>query len=141
MAASEIGVFLPDHERARRASPATSSPPPATPRTSASSRSWVVDQLVAGTGVPFLDSTVALAPRPAATTRIRLAYGVMILPLRPVVWVAKQVASLQHVSGDRVILGVGVGGDRHERSWAAAGVPRPRAGPAHRRRAAPCCPT
>ena len=85
---------------------------------------WVVDQLVAGTGVPFVDSTVALSAVAGATNRIQLAFGVLILPLRPVVWAAKQVASLQHVSGDRVLLGVGVGGDRHERSWAAAGVPR-----------------
>jgi len=49
---------------------------------------------------------------------------VLILPLRSSVWVAKQVASMQQVSGNRVILGVGVGGDRHDRSWAAAGVPR-----------------
>jgi alkanesulfonate monooxygenase SsuD/methylene tetrahydromethanopterin reductase-like flavin-dependent oxidoreductase (luciferase family) len=55
---------------------------------------------------------------------LRLAYGVLIVPLRPVVWVAKEVAALQHVSGDRLLLGVGVGGDRHDRSWAAAGVPR-----------------
>jgi alkanesulfonate monooxygenase SsuD/methylene tetrahydromethanopterin reductase-like flavin-dependent oxidoreductase (luciferase family) len=34
------------------------------------------------------------------------------------------VASLQHVSGGRVILGVGVGGDRHDQSWDAVGVPR-----------------
>jgi alkanesulfonate monooxygenase SsuD/methylene tetrahydromethanopterin reductase-like flavin-dependent oxidoreductase (luciferase family) len=85
---------------------------------------WVVDQLVAGTGVPVLDSVVALTTAAAATTRVRLGFGVLILPLRPVAWVAKEVASLQHVSGDRVILGVGVGGDRHDRSWAAAGVPR-----------------
>ena len=85
---------------------------------------WVVDQLVAGTGSPVLDSGIALATAAAATTRVRLGFGVMILPLRPVAWVAKQVASLQHASGDRVILGVGAGGDRHEQSWAAAGVPR-----------------
>jgi alkanesulfonate monooxygenase SsuD/methylene tetrahydromethanopterin reductase-like flavin-dependent oxidoreductase (luciferase family) len=85
---------------------------------------WAVDQLVAGTGVPFVDSTVALSAAAGATTTIRLAYGVMILPLRPVVWAAKQVASLQHVSGDRLLLGVGVGGDRHELSWRASGVPR-----------------
>jgi alkanesulfonate monooxygenase SsuD/methylene tetrahydromethanopterin reductase-like flavin-dependent oxidoreductase (luciferase family) len=85
---------------------------------------WVVDQLVAGTGVPVLESVVALATAAAATSRVKLAFGVMIVPLRPVAWAAKHVASLQHVSGDRMILGVGVGGDRHDRSWAAAGVPR-----------------
>jgi alkanesulfonate monooxygenase SsuD/methylene tetrahydromethanopterin reductase-like flavin-dependent oxidoreductase (luciferase family) len=85
---------------------------------------WVVDQLVAGTGVPFIDSTVALSAAAGATSRIRLAYGVMILPLRPVVWAAKQVASLQQVSGDRLLFGVGVGGDRHNLSWDAIGVPR-----------------
>ena len=101
---------------------------------------WVVDQLVAGTGVPFLDSTVALAAAAAATSRIRLGYGVLILPLRPVAWAAKQAASLQHLSGDRLLLGVGVGGDRHDRSWAAAGVPR-RSGGAASTPPSTCCPT
>jgi alkanesulfonate monooxygenase SsuD/methylene tetrahydromethanopterin reductase-like flavin-dependent oxidoreductase (luciferase family) len=85
---------------------------------------WVVDQLVAGSGTPLLDSVVALTTAAAATSRVRLGFGVMVLPLHPVAWAAKQVASLQMVSGDRVILGVGVGGDRHGSSWAAAGVPR-----------------
>jgi alkanesulfonate monooxygenase SsuD/methylene tetrahydromethanopterin reductase-like flavin-dependent oxidoreductase (luciferase family) len=74
--------------------------------------------------VPLVDSTVALSAVAGATSRIRLAWGVMILPLRPVVWAAKQVASLQHVSGGRVLFGVGAGGDRHGLSWDAAGVPR-----------------
>jgi alkanesulfonate monooxygenase SsuD/methylene tetrahydromethanopterin reductase-like flavin-dependent oxidoreductase (luciferase family) len=48
----------------------------------------------------------------------------MILPLHQVVWAAKQVSSLQYASHNRVILGVGAGGDRHELAWLAAGVPR-----------------
>jgi alkanesulfonate monooxygenase SsuD/methylene tetrahydromethanopterin reductase-like flavin-dependent oxidoreductase (luciferase family) len=85
---------------------------------------WVVDQLIAGTGAPLLHSGIALAAAAAATSRIRLGYGVVIVPLRPVAWTAKEVASLQHVSGDRIILGVGAGGDRHDRSWTAVGLPR-----------------
>lgn len=88
---------------------------------------WVADQLIAGTGVPVLDSLMSLAAVAAATERVRLGLGVLILPLRPVAWVAKQVASLQHISGDRMLLGVGVGGDRHDGSWTAVGVsPRDR---------------
>jgi alkanesulfonate monooxygenase SsuD/methylene tetrahydromethanopterin reductase-like flavin-dependent oxidoreductase (luciferase family) len=85
---------------------------------------WVVDQLVCGTGVPLLDSGIALAAAAAATSRVGLGYGVLVVPLHPLAWLAKQVASLQHVSGGRLILGVGTGGDRHGESWAVAGVPR-----------------
>jgi alkanesulfonate monooxygenase SsuD/methylene tetrahydromethanopterin reductase-like flavin-dependent oxidoreductase (luciferase family) len=85
---------------------------------------WAVDQLVAGTGAPFVDATVALAGAAGATERIGLGYGVMVLPIHHPVWAAKQVASLQQLSHGRALLGVGVGGDRHERSWPAAGVPR-----------------
>jgi alkanesulfonate monooxygenase SsuD/methylene tetrahydromethanopterin reductase-like flavin-dependent oxidoreductase (luciferase family) len=90
---------------------------------------WVVDQLVGGTGVPLLDSGIALAAAAAVTSRVGLAYGVLVVPLHPLAWLAKQVASLQHVSGGRLILGVGTGGDRHGESWAAAGVPRRDRGP------------
>ena len=55
---------------------------------------WVVDQLVAGTGAPFVESTVALAVAAGATERVKLGLGVAIVPLRPVVWLAKQAASL-----------------------------------------------
>jgi alkanesulfonate monooxygenase SsuD/methylene tetrahydromethanopterin reductase-like flavin-dependent oxidoreductase (luciferase family) len=85
---------------------------------------WVVDQLVAGTGVPVLDSLTVLAAAAAVTDRIRLGVGVLVAPLRPVAWIAKQVATLQYLSGDRLLLGIGAGGDRHDAAWTAAGVPR-----------------
>ena len=85
---------------------------------------WVVDQLVAGTGVPVLDSLTSLAAAAAVTERVRLGVGVLIAPLRPVAWIAKQVATLQYLSGDRLVLGIGAGGDRHDAAWLAAGVPR-----------------
>lgn len=123
MAAPAIGVFLPTmRERGETLPDLTAAARHAEDLGFESA--WVVDQLVAGSGVPFVDSTVALSAAAGATTRVRLGYGVMIVPLRPAVWAAKQVASLQQVSGGRVLFGVGVGGDRHALSWAAAGVPR-----------------
>lgn len=123
MSAPSIGVILPTmSERGEPLADLTAAAQRA--ESLGFDSAWVVDQLVAGTGVPFVDSTVALGVAAGATTRIRLAYGVMILPLRPAVWAAKHVASLQHVSGGRIVFGVGVGGDRHDLSWAATGVPK-----------------
>lgn len=123
MAAPAIGVMLPT--MTERGQPLADVPTAARHAEDLGFESvWAVDQLIAGTGVPFVESLVALGAAAGATSRIRLATGVLILPLRPVVWIAKQVASLQQVSGDRVLLGVGVGGDRHELSWEATGVPR-----------------
>lgn len=85
---------------------------------------WVVDQLIAGTGVPLLDSVTSLAAAAAVTHRVKLGVGVLIAPLRPVAWIAKQAATLQYLSGDRLLLGIGAGGDRHGASWNAAGVSR-----------------
>lgn len=123
MSGPKIGVFLP-----------TMSPVATVPRDviAAAQRAeelglesvWVIDQLVAGTEMAFLESTTVLAAVAAATERVNLGFGVMVLPLRPVAWVAKQIASLQHLSGDRVILGVGIGEDRHPGSWGAVGVSR-----------------
>ncbi|MBF6330727.1 LLM class flavin-dependent oxidoreductase [Nocardia transvalensis] len=80
---------------------------------------WVGDHLSAQT--PFLDSVVALAGAAAVTERIHLGFGVMLLALRQQAWAAKQLASLQYLSGDRVLLGVGAGG--HPDEWPAGGVP------------------
>jgi probable F420-dependent oxidoreductase len=58
---------------------------------------------------PALDPLLALAWAAAATSRLRLATGIVILPQRNPVVLAKQVASLDVLSGGRITLGVGVG--------------------------------
>ncbi|WP_037065833.1 LLM class flavin-dependent oxidoreductase [Pseudonocardia acaciae] len=79
---------------------------------------------------PMLDSTVVLAAAAAATRRVQVGYGVMILALRPVAWAAKQVAALQQVSGGRLVLGIGAGGAVHGTAgWEAVGVPYAERGP------------
>ncbi|MFD7844519.1 LLM class flavin-dependent oxidoreductase [Nocardia sp. NPDC059764] len=80
---------------------------------------WHGDHL--SIGVPVLDCTIALAVAAAATERVRIGTSVYVPALRPLAWAAKQVASLQHVSGGRLILGVGSGGGPGQ--WAAAGLP------------------
>ncbi|MFN0155013.1 MAG: LLM class flavin-dependent oxidoreductase [Gaiella sp.] len=71
---------------------------------------------------PILDLGVALSAFAAWTSRITLGAGVVLLPLRHPSLVAKQMASLDFLSGGRVLLGVGVGGEG-EKDFEAAGVP------------------
>lgn len=61
-----------------------------------------------------------LAPQ---TSRIRLMTGVIVLPMRAPVVLAKQVATLDQFSGGRVLLGVGVGAYREEFEAVAPGQP------------------
>lgn len=83
---------------------------------------WSTDHLVAS--APILDSTVVLASAAAATEHILVGFNVLILALRPVAWAAKQISTLQYVSGDRLLLGVGTGNPAHgDAGWRAAGVP------------------
>jgi alkanesulfonate monooxygenase SsuD/methylene tetrahydromethanopterin reductase-like flavin-dependent oxidoreductase (luciferase family) len=71
---------------------------------------------------PYPESMVVLAA--AVTERIHVGFGVMVLALRDPAWAAKQLATLQHVSGGRVVLGVGTGGVMHgTEAWEAVGVP------------------
>jgi alkanesulfonate monooxygenase SsuD/methylene tetrahydromethanopterin reductase-like flavin-dependent oxidoreductase (luciferase family) len=57
------------------------------------------------------------------TERITIGFGVMLLALRPVAWTAKQISTLQRLSGDRLVLGVGTGNPAHgDAGWRAAGV-------------------
>src|SRR4051812_25507032 len=58
---------------------------------------------------PALDPLLALTWAAATTQSIRLATGIVILPQRNPVVLAKQVASLDVLSGGRFVFGVGVG--------------------------------
>lgn len=83
---------------------------------------WSTDHLVAS--APILDSTVVLATAAAVTERITIGFNVMLLALRTVAWAAKQITSLQYVSGGRLVVGVGTGNPAHgDVGWRAAGVP------------------
>ena len=63
---------------------------------------------------PYIDALVALALIAAATDRASFGTAVLVLPLRHPVIVAKQLASLDAVSGGRLRLGVGAGWLREE---------------------------
>ncbi len=67
------------------------------------------------------DPVVWLAYVGALTTRLRLATGILILPERNPVVLAKELATLDVLSGGRLILGVGIGWLKEE--FEAIGVP------------------
>jgi probable F420-dependent oxidoreductase len=76
--------------------------------------------------VPIPDPLVWLAWVAGQTSTIRLGTGILILPQRNPVVTAKAVATLDALSGGRVILGVGAGWLREE--FDALGVPFERRG-------------
>lgn len=69
---------------------------------------------------PNTEITVSLAAAAAWTTRVRLLYNVLVLPMHPEVLAAKQIATLDVLSGGRVVVGVGVGG--REEDYTAVGA-------------------
>lgn len=59
---------------------------------------------------PNPDILVALSAAAAVTERVRLVATVFVLPLHSTPWLAKRIASLDGLSGGRLVVGVGVGG-------------------------------
>ena len=81
---------------------------------------WTGDHLACP--APVLDAPACLAAAAAVTERITLGFSVMLLGLRQPAWAAKQLITIDALSGGRLVLGVGVGGD-FPAEFAAAGVP------------------
>jgi probable F420-dependent oxidoreductase len=76
---------------------------------------WVGDHIALPDGPgdpafqPRLEAVVTLAHLAAVTERVRLGFGVIVLPQRQPVLLAKQITSIDVLSGGRVTVGVGVG--------------------------------
>jgi probable F420-dependent oxidoreductase len=72
--------------------------------------------------LPLYESLTLLAAYAAITQRIRLGSAVYLLALRPPAVAAKVTATLDVLSGGRLIFGVGVGGE-NPKEFEACGVP------------------
>jgi probable F420-dependent oxidoreductase len=85
---------------------------------------WVIEHLLVSPAlyaVAWHDPLAVLAHVAAVTERVRLGTAILVLPLRHPAIVAREVISLDFLSGGRFILGVGTGWE--EREFAAVRVP------------------
>ena len=71
---------------------------------------------------PNYDDLIALSAAAAVTERVRLTTSVLVAPLHAnVALLAKQTASLDRLSGGRLVLGIGTGG--RDDDFTASGLP------------------
>lgn len=84
---------------------------------------WVWDHILLGVdpSFPVMDSLTLLTTIAARTTTIKLGTGVLVLPLRNPVVLAKQLSSMDVCSNGRLILGMSSGW--YKREFDAVGVP------------------
>jgi probable F420-dependent oxidoreductase len=88
---------------------------------------WTSEHIIVPAGVMyppspnFYDPILTLTWAAACTRRVRLGTSVLVLPMRHPLPLAKELATLQNLSGGRLILGAGVGW--MEAEFAALGVP------------------
>jgi probable F420-dependent oxidoreductase len=81
---------------------------------------WVGDHIAFA--VAILDPLLQLAQAAVISRRLKLGTNVYLVPLRHPVPVAKQAATLDHLSEGRLIFGVGIGGE-FPKEFEACGVP------------------
>ncbi len=84
---------------------------------------WAWDHILLGSKNPFafLESLSVLAALAVTTEKVRLGTGVLVLPLRNPVVLAKVTSTIDRMSGGRLVLGVASGW--YEREFEAVGVP------------------
>jgi probable F420-dependent oxidoreductase len=95
------------------------------------STAWVIDHLVLPAKVeggypfnpldPFLEPITVLGALALRTSRIKLGTAVLVLPYRHPVYTAKALATVDVLSGGRLVVGVGAGWMEPE--FAALGIP------------------
>ena len=89
---------------------------------------WVWDHVLLGVepNFPIIEALTLLTAIAARTKTIKLGTGVLVLPLRNPVLLAKQLSSMDLLSGGRLIMGLASGW--YKREFDAVGVPFERRG-------------
>jgi probable F420-dependent oxidoreductase len=84
---------------------------------------WVWDHILLGVdpNFPIMDSLTTLTTIAARTKRIKLGTGILVLPLRNPVALAKQLATMDQFSNGRLIMGMASGW--YKREFDALGIP------------------
>jgi len=77
---------------------------------------WVWDHILLGVDphFPIIDALSLLTAVAARTSRIKLGTGVLVLPLRNPLILAKQLSSMDQISQGRLVLGMASGWYKHE---------------------------
>ena len=120
MTRPRIGVLLPSFDAVGSGRPLPIVPAARLAEDLGFGATWVGDHLACP--APGLDAPSCLAAAAAVTENIRLGLSVMLLGLRAPAWAAKILATIDHLSSGRLLLGVGVGGE-FPVEFKAAGVP------------------
>jgi alkanesulfonate monooxygenase len=84
---------------------------------------WVWDHMLLGVepNFPIIDSLTTLTGIAARTKRIKMGTGILVLPLRNAVALAKQLSSMDQLSEGRLVMGMASGW--YKREFDAVGVP------------------
>ena len=77
---------------------------------------WAWDHILLGVepNFPIHEALIILTAVAARTTRIKIGTGILVMPVRNPVLLAKELATIDHVSNGRLLLGAAVGWYKRE---------------------------